>query len=82
MEIRPNKRWLQSRRKELLVADASSNHAELTAVEYGIKAMRTVRGAAAFRKQLKAGILMIGSTAGGTGGPMPPGLSVTAEPRK
>jgi hypothetical protein len=62
MEIRPNKRWLQERRKELLAAtDASdifgergTRQLELAAIDTAIGAMRTPKGAAAFRKQLKA----------------------------
>jgi hypothetical protein len=64
--------------------DSSRNliQSELRAVENAIEAMRTPEGAAAFRKQLKQGIVIIGSVAGGTGSPTPPGFSVTAVPRK
>jgi hypothetical protein len=83
VEIRANKQWLEKRRKELLAAAPTPDQiAELTTVESGIKAIRAANSAAAFRKKLKQGIVIIGSMAGGTGSPTPPGNSVTGVPRK
>jgi hypothetical protein len=70
IELRPNKRWLAKRQKELFAADQSLfAQAELKAVEMASKALNNPRRAATFRKSLKQGrIQIVGGLAGGTGG--------------
>src|ERR1017187_8277706 len=84
IEIRANKRWLAKRQKELLAAQRSlyQEH-ELAAVKMALKALKTARGAASFRKRLKEfAITIVGGLSGGTGSATSGVYHVISMPRK
>jgi hypothetical protein len=84
IQIRPNKRWLAKRRRELSAGQASPRQmAEIGAIDTALKALNSPEGAIRFRQQLKEGcIKIIGGLSGGAGGGDSTAYAVAAIPRK